>query len=57
MTIMSMHTPETLASIYALNLIGAVANMVYMTLSENEIVENLNNTDSKLLLVLDVVVM
>jgi len=55
-TIMSMHTPETLASIYALNLLGAVANMVYMTLSENEIVENLKNTDSKLFLVLDVVV-
>lgn len=55
-TIMSMHTPETLASIYALNLLGAVANMVYMTLSENEIAENLKKTESKLFLVLDVAV-
>lgn len=52
-TIMSMHTPETIISIYALNYIGAVANMVYMTLSEPEIIETLYNTDSKALLVLD----
>ena len=53
-TIMSMHTPETIFSIYALNYLGAVANMVYMTLSEKEIVETLRNTNSKLFLVLDV---
>ncbi len=53
-TIMSMHTPEALVSIYAANMIGAVANMVYMTLSGNEIAENLRKTDSKLFLVLDV---
>lgn len=38
-TIMSLNTPETIYCIYALNYIGAVANMVYMTLSEEEIVE------------------
>ncbi len=54
-TIMSMHTPETIIAIYALNYIGAIANMVYMTLSENEIVETIRKTDSKLFLVLDVV--
>ena len=52
-TIMSMHTPETIFCIYALNYIGAVANMVYMTLAENEIVETVENTESKLFLVLD----
>ena len=54
-TIMSMHTPETIIAIYALNYIGAIANMVYMTLSENEIVESVRNTNSKILVVLDVV--
>lgn len=52
-TIMSMHTPETLISIYGLNYIGAIANMVYMTLTEVEIVEKVKNTNSKMLLVLD----
>lgn len=32
-TIMSMHTPEAVCAMYALNWIGAVANMVYPTLS------------------------
>ena len=49
-----MHTPETIIAIYALNYIGAIANMVYMTLAENEIVETVRNTNSKLLLTLDV---
>lgn len=53
-TVMSMHTPEAIFAIYGLNYIGAVANMVYMTLSEKEIIETLENTNSKLFLVLDV---
>ncbi|MBQ8953895.1 MAG: acyl--CoA ligase [Clostridia bacterium] len=53
-TIMSMHTPETICCIYALNYIGAVANMVYMTLSEKEILHTLKNTQSKMFFVLDV---
>lgn len=52
-TIMSMHTPETIYAMYGLNYIGAVANMVYMTLSENELEETVRNTDSKMLIVLD----
>lgn len=54
-TIMSMHTPETIVSIYALNRIGALVNMIYMTLAEKEIVATLKNTDSKIFLVLDVI--
>lgn len=42
-----MHTPETIYIIYGLNKIGAVANMVYLTLSANEIIENIKSTDSK----------
>lgn len=53
-TIMSLNTPETIYCIYALNYIGAVANMVYMTLSEEEIVETIRNTDSKMFIFLDV---
>lgn len=53
-TIMSMHTPEAIYSIYALNYIGAVANLVYMTLAEKEILETLEITKSKLFIVLDV---
>lgn len=55
-TIMSMHTPETLIAIYALNYIGATANMIYMTLAENEIVNYINNTNSKAFLVLDIAI-
>ena len=53
-TVMSMHTPETIYAIYALNYIGAVANMVYMTLSEKEIIHRIEDTNSKLFLALDV---
>lgn len=52
-TIMSMHTPETIYAFYGLNYIGAVANMVYMTLSGNEILHTLKETQSKLFMVLD----
>lgn len=52
-TIMSMHTPECIYSVYGLNYIGAIANMVYMTLSEKEIIDTIKHTESKLLLVLD----
>ena len=54
-TIMSMHTPETIYAIYGLNYLGAVANMVYMTLSEGEIIRTIENTRSKMFLVLDAV--
>ncbi len=54
-TIMSMHTPEDIYAIYALNYIGATANLVYATLTATELLEKLEATNSKLLLVLDVV--
>lgn len=54
-TIASMHTPETIYIIYGLNRIGAVANMVYLTLSENEIVENIKSTNSKVFIYLDLI--
>ena len=53
-TIMSMHTPEVIYCIYALNRLGAVANMVYLTLSEQEIVKTVKNTESKALVVLNI---
>lgn len=52
-TIMSMHTPETIYCIYALNYIGATANLIYMTLSEKEILDAIVCTGSKLFLALD----
>ena len=52
-TIMSMQTPETIACIYALNYLGAVCNMVYVTLTQAELVRVLENTNSKALFVLD----
>lgn len=55
-TIISMQTPETIYLIYALNYIGAVANLIYMTSSPEEIIEKVKLTDSKALFVLDVVI-
>lgn len=54
-TVMSLITPETIYCIYALNYIGAVANMVYLSLSEDEIVSTVEQTGSKMLIALDVV--
>lgn len=53
-TIMSMPTPETITAIYALNCIGATVNLVYLTLSEHEILYTLQNTESKLFLIFDI---
>ena len=55
-TIMSMQTPETIYTIYALNYIGAVANLVYITLSEEELKHNLIETNSKMLLILNIAI-
>lgn len=54
-TILSLITPETIYCIYALNYIGAVANMGYLSLSEDEIVQMVEKTKSKAVIVLDVV--
>ena len=53
-TILSLLTPETIYCIYALNYIGAVANMGYLSLSEDEIVQMVEKTNSKAIIVLDV---
>ena len=53
-TILSLITPETIYCIYALNYIGAVANMGYLSLSEDEIVQMVEKTKSKAVIVLDV---
>lgn len=53
-TILSLITPETIYCIYALNYIGAVANMGYLSLSEDEIVQMVEKTNSKAIIVLDV---
>ena len=54
-TIMSMHTPENIFSIYALNYIGATANLVYANLTSADLIHNLKKTNSKLLVVLEAV--
>lgn len=53
-TIMSMQTPETIMSIYALNYLGAVANMIYMTLPSNGILEYIHKTKSVLFMYLEI---
>lgn len=53
-TVMSLITPETIYCIYALNYIGAIANMVYLSLSEDEIVCAVEQTGSKMLIALEV---
>lgn len=52
-TIISLNTPETIYSIYALNMIGATVNLLYANITPNEISEKLKQTDSKYLFVLD----
>ena len=53
-TIMSMQTPETIACIYALNYLGATANLVYITVSSQELLCSIKNTESKALIILNV---
>ncbi|MBR5969845.1 MAG: acyl--CoA ligase [Lachnospiraceae bacterium] len=55
-TIASMHIPEAVILIYALNYLGAVSNIVYLTLSEKELEDSITNTGSKLLAALDIVI-
>lgn len=48
-TIMSMHTPETIYVMYGINYIGAVANMVYPSLSEKELLQTIAMYGGKVL--------
>ena len=54
-TIISMQTPETIYAIYALDYIGAIADLVYMNLSSKELHKNIVSNHSKMLIGLDVV--
>lgn len=55
-TIMSLHTPETIYLIYGLNYIGAISNLIYMTSLPSDIVDKIETTNSKALFILDVAV-
>ncbi len=52
-TILSGNVPEALYAFYALNKIGAVANMLHPLLSQNEIKDALNRYDTKYVVALD----
>ena len=53
-TILSANVPEALISFYALNKIGAVANILHPLLSENEIKSALNNYSTVMLVAMDI---
>ena len=54
-SIITPNTPQALFMIYAVNRIGAVANMIHPLLSVNEIKEFVENTDSVAILTLDMI--
>ena len=53
-TVLSANTPEAIYSIYALNKIGAVANVVHPLSSENEIKEALQRYSTVVLVAMDI---
>ena len=53
-TICMPSTPEAICSVYAVNLVGAVANMVHPLSSENEIENSIKESNSKFMMVLDI---
>ncbi len=52
-TIQSLSLPQVIYMIYALSKIGAVANLIYVTSTSKEVIDNLIQTKSKLYLVID----
>ena len=54
-SVCSVTIPEVIYLFYALNKIGAVANMVDPRTNENRLIEIINNTNSKMLFVLNLV--
>ena len=52
-TIMLPNIPESLVALYALNKIGAIANMTHPLSAEEEILEYLTSTNSKYLIIYD----
>ena len=53
-TVLSANTPEAIYSFYALNKIGAVANMVHPLSAENEIKEALQRYSTAMLIAMDI---
>ena len=53
-TICMPNTPEALISFYALNKIGAIANMIHPLSGEQEIKEYLTSTHSVMLIMIDI---
>lgn len=53
-TIVMPNTPEAVISIYALNRIGAVANILHPLSAQEEIKNHINRVDSKVLLCVDI---
>ncbi len=52
-TIISLNTPETIYAIYALNYIGATANLLGATITVQEIEANIKSTNCKMFFILD----
>lgn len=52
-TICMPNTPEVLIALYALNKVGAIAHMTHPLSAEEEIKEAVNNTNSKILIIID----
>ena len=53
-TIFSVNTPETIYCLYALNLLGAVSNMEYVTESANEAISAIERCKSHTVIILDI---
>lgn len=53
-TICMPNTPESVIMFYAINMVGAIANMIHPLSSEKEIELYLNKTNSKIILTIDV---
>lgn len=53
-TICMPNTPEAVISFYALNMIGAIANMIHPLSAENEMKFYLNFSESKIMLAIDI---
>lgn len=53
-TIVMPNTPEAVISIYALNRIGAIANILHPLSAQEEIKNHINRVDSKVLLCVDI---
>ena len=54
-SIISANIPQAVVSIYAINKIGAIANLIHPLLSANEIEHILINTESSAIIILDMV--